>query len=63
MNHDAKKMLKKAAKIAGVTCVAAGAVAVVASGAALKAVTAGGKYLKETVKKILDSGADREDYE
>ena len=58
MNQEMKSFVKKTAKIAGVTCVAAGAIALMASGAALKAVTAGGKYLKDTVKKIVDEKPD-----
>ena len=54
MNKEAKSLVKKSAKIAGVTCVAAGAVALMTTGAALKALTAGAKYLKDTVKKIID---------
>ena len=54
MNKEAKNLVKKTAKIAGVTCIALGGAALVASGAALKALTAGGKYLKDTVKKIID---------
>ena len=54
MKHEMKNMVKKSAKIAGVTCVAAGAVALVASGAALKAITEGGKYLQDTLQKILN---------
>lgn len=47
-------ILKKTVKIAGVTCFALGGAALIASGAALKALTEGGKYLKDTVKKIID---------
>ena len=54
MNKEAKNLVKKTAKIAGVTCVAAGAVALMTTGAALKALTEGAKYLKDTVKKIVD---------
>lgn len=59
MTEELKNMTKKAAKIAGVTCIAAGTVAVVASGAAVKAMVEGGKYLKDTVKKIMDSEPDQ----
>lgn len=48
-----KSLLKKSIKIAGVTCVAAGAVALVTSGTALKAIGEGGKYLMKAVKKIV----------
>ena len=54
MNKKAKNLVKKSAKIAGVTCVAAGAVALMTTGTALKALTEGAKYLKDTVKKIVD---------
>lgn len=54
MNSEAKNLVKKTAKIAGVTCIAAGAVALMTTGAALKALTEGAKYLKDTVKKIID---------
>ena len=54
MNIEAKNLVKKTAKIAGVTCIAAGAVALMTTGAALKALTEGAKYLKDTVKKIID---------
>ena len=47
-------ILKKSVKIAGVTCFALGGAALIASGAALKALTEGGKYLKDTVKKIIN---------
>ena len=56
-------MTKKASKIAGVTCVAAGAVALVASGAAVKAVIEGGKYLKDTVEKIVNSESEPKETE
>lgn len=54
MNKEIKTILKKTARIAGVTCVAAGAVAVMTSGVALKAITEGGKYLAGAVKRIID---------
>lgn len=54
MNQEIKSIVKKTAKIAGVTCVAAGAVALVSSATAVKALTEGAKYLKDTVKKIID---------
>ena len=54
MNKEIMSIVKKSAKIAGVTCIAAGAVALVTSGAALKAITEGGKYLAKTVKDILE---------
>ena len=54
MNKKAKNLVKKSAKIAGVTCIAAGAVALMTTGTALKALTEGAKYLQDTVKKIVD---------
>ena len=60
MNKEAKNLVKKTAKIACVTCIALGGAALVASGAALKALTAGGKYLKDTVKKIIDEEPKKE---
>lgn len=54
MNKEIKNILKKTAKVAGVTCVAAGAVAVMTSGVALKAITEGGKYLADAVKRIIN---------
>lgn len=60
MKKEAIVNVKKAAKIAGVTCVAAGAVALVTSGTALKAITEGGKYLADTVKKIVNEETSSE---
>lgn len=54
MEKEIEKIVKKTAKIAGVTCIAAGAVALMTSAAAIKAMTEGAKYLKNTVKKIID---------
>lgn len=50
---EIKTVLKKTVKIAGVTCIALGGAALIASGAALKAMTEGGRYLKDAVKKIV----------
>lgn len=52
MNQEIKSVLKKTVRIAGATCVAAGAVAIITSGAALKAISEGGKYLADTIKRI-----------
>lgn len=60
MNAEMKNVVKKGVKVAGTTCVAAGAVALVASGAALKAVAEGGKYLRDTVRKIMDDDSAKE---
>ena len=58
--EEAIVVVKKAAKIAGVTCIAAGAVALMTSAAAIKAMTEGAKYLKDTVKKIVDEEPEAE---
>ena len=58
MNKEIKSIVKKTAKIGAVTCVAAGAVALMTTGAALKALTEGAKYLKDTVKKIVGEEPD-----
>lgn len=60
MNKEIKTTLKKTVKIAGVTCIALGGAALIASGAALKAVTEGGRYLKDAVKKIVDEKPEAE---
>ena len=54
MKQEIKSLLKKTVKIAGVTCVAAGAVAVMTSGVALKAISEGGKYLADAVNRIVN---------
>ena len=61
MKKEVMSIVKKSAKVAGVTCVAAGAVALITSGAALKAITEGGKYLAKTVKDILEEKPKQED--
>ena len=53
MNKETKTIVKKTVKIAGVTCVALSGAALIASGAALKAMTEGAKYLKDTIEKIV----------
>lgn len=60
MNKEIKTTLKKTVKIAGVTCIAAGAVALMTSAAAIKALTEGAKYLKDTVKKIVNEEPETE---
>lgn len=60
MNKETKNIVKKTAKIAGVTCVALGGAALIASGAALKALTEGARYLQDTVQKILEDPAEAE---
>lgn len=54
MKQEVKSVLKKTVKIAGVTCLAAGSIAVLTSGMALKAISEGGKYLASTVKRIIN---------
>lgn len=54
MDKEFETIVKKGAKIAGVTCLAAGAVALMTSAAALTAMVEGAKYLKDAVKKIID---------
>ena len=54
MKQEIKSVLKKTAKIAGVTCLAVGSIAVLTSGVALKAISEGGKYLAGTVMKIIN---------
>ena len=54
MKKEIKSILGKTTKIAGVTCVAAGTIAVMTSGVALKMIGAGGKYLANTVKRIVN---------
>ena len=60
MKKEVVSIIQKSAKIACVTCVAAGAVALITSGAALKAITEGGKYLAKTVKDILEETPEQE---
>lgn len=60
MKKKSTSIVKKSAKIGAAVCVAAGAVALMTSGAALKALTEGAKYLKNTVKKIIDEEAKSE---
>ena len=54
MKQEIRSMLKKTARIAGVACLAAGSIAVLTSGAALKAISEGGKYLAGAVKRIIE---------
>ena len=54
MEQEIKTVLKKSVKIAGVTCLAMGGAALIASGAALKALMEGAKYVKDAVQKIID---------
>lgn len=61
MKYKNSNILKKTIKIAGFTCVALGGTALVASGAALKALTEGAKYMKNTVRKIIEDGTRTEE--
>ena len=63
MKTDFKNIAIKSAKIAGATFAAAGAAALIASGAALKGITAGGQYLVETTRKILKEESVTNDIE
>ena len=60
MKKKITSIVKKSAKVGAVVCVATGAVALMTSGAALKALTEGAKYLKNTVKKIIDEESKSE---
>ena len=60
MKKKITSIVKKSAKVGAAVCVAAGAVALMTSGAALKALTEGAKYLKNTVKKIIDDESKSE---
>ena len=53
MKQEAISLLKKTAKIAGVTCLAAGSVAVLASTAAIHAAAEGFHYLKDRTGEII----------
>lgn len=54
MSKEMNSIVKKTVKVAGATCIALG-------GAALKAMTEGAKYLKDTVKKIIDDAPKTEE--
>lgn len=54
MKRKNSSILKKAMKISGLTCVTLGGAALIASGAAVKALGEGAKFLKDTVRKIMD---------
>lgn len=60
MKKKITSIVKKSAKVGAAVCVATGAVALMTSGAALKALTEGAKYLKNTVKKIIDEESKSE---
>lgn len=51
--NKAFNILKKSVKVAGVVCVAAGAVALLTSGTAAMAVTEGINHTKNAIKKVL----------
>jgi hypothetical protein len=54
MEKEIKIVLKKTVKIAGVTCLALGGAALIASGAALKALTEGAKFVKNGIRDIIN---------
>lgn len=60
MKKKITSIVMKSAKVGAAVCVAADAVALMTSGAALKALTEGAKYLKNTVKKIIDEESKSE---
>ena len=61
MSKEINTIVKKTVKVACVTCIAAGAVALMTSAAAIKAMTEGAKYLKDTVKKIVNEEPEAEE--
>ena len=61
MKKEIKSILKKTTKIACVTCVATGAIAVMTSGVALKSIGEGGKHLVNTIKKIATTSENNSD--
>ena len=63
MQKEIKTVLKKTVKIAGVTCLALSGAALIASGADVKALTEGAKYVKDSFKKIIDEKSDEESAE
>ena len=58
MKKKVRSLLKKTAAIAGVTCIAASAVAVVSSKAALQAMLKGSEYFKNRIGQIVSRDAD-----
>lgn len=62
MEKEIKTVLKVTVKIAGVTCIALGGAALIASGTALKALTEGAKYLKNTVEQIVREVPEAEQF-
>ena len=54
MEKEIKIVLKKSVKIAGVTCFTLGGAALIASGAALKALTEGAKFVKNSIRDIIN---------
>ena len=59
MKKEIKSILRKTAAVAGVTCIAVGAVAVVSSKAALQAMLKGSEYFKNRIEEIVSSDADK----
>jgi len=60
MEKEIKTILKKTVKIAGVTCLALGGAALIASGAALKGLTEGAKYAAQSIRKIAQEKPEEE---
>ena len=60
MEKEIKTILKKTVKIAGVTCLALGGAALIASGAALKGLTEGAKYAVQSIRKIAQEKSEEE---
>lgn len=60
MKRKNSNILKKTIKIATATCVVLGGAALITSGAAVKALTEGAKYLKNTVEKIVHETPETE---
>ena len=61
MSKEINTIVKKTVKVACVTCIAAGAVALMTSAAAIKTMTEGARYLKDTVKKIVNEEPEAEE--
>ena len=53
MKQKTTDILKKTVSVSGITCIALGSTALIASGAALKALTEGAGFLKNAVRAVL----------
>lgn len=60
MKKEVNSLLKKTAKIAGVTCVATGAIAIMTSKAALQVIGKGCEYFANSVKNIINDPSEPE---